>query len=697
MRDFLSFTILGLVTAAIYAVAASGLVVTYTTSGIFNFAHGAIGMIGAFAYWQLAYGWGVPTPIAIALVLLVLAPAFGWGLDRTIFRGLQGTSEVTRVVVSIGLTFGLIALAPIVWSPKQNRKVQPLFGQNKVTIFDVGVTWHQLTIIAVAIAVAIGLRALLYRTRSGVNMRAVVDNRSLAQLNGARPNRASSLSWALGCSLAALAGILIADQLGLEVVALTFLVVNAYAAAIVGRLTSLPLTFLGAAILGLLQSYASGYLPKNPDWLPADVDLATPLRLAIPVIMLFVVLLLLPHAPLRVHGLVRSRESVPRPTMRRSLVGFGLVILATAGLTLVLDPKNTLSWSRGFAFGLIMLSLVPLTGYGGQISLAQISFAGLGAYAVAQWGGVDSFNPLGLVLAVVIAAAVGAVVALPALRLRGIYLALATLAFAFFMEKVVFSQRAIFGAGARPVVRPPGLEGDGAFMIFMAVVFCLVGLGVVWLRLGPFGRRLQAMKDSPAACATLGLNLTVTKLQVFVLSAAIAGLGGAMLAMLQKSATPANFDTLQGLPILLMAVAGGIAMVSGSLTGGMLYASFPIIGDLIPPLANLLAVAPGLIGISLGRNPNGIASDVSTRVRELKERRARPADVPSTVVAEAEAEADDAAAPGGRRWRLPMEPLADIEQLGLDRPFTAADVALIDRVLGLDEEEVSAGVVARGR
>ena len=91
MRDFLSFTILGLVTAAIYAVAASGLVVTYTTSGIFNFAHGAIGMMGAFAYWQLAYGWGVPTPLAIALVLLVLAPAFGWGLDRTIFRGLQGT------------------------------------------------------------------------------------------------------------------------------------------------------------------------------------------------------------------------------------------------------------------------------------------------------------------------------------------------------------------------------------------------------------------------------------------------------------------------------------------------------------------------------------------------------------------------------------------------------------------------------
>ncbi len=694
MRDFLSFTILGIVVAGVYAVAASGLVVTYTTSGIFNFAHGAIGMMGAFAYWQLAYGWGLPTPVAIALVLLVVAPAFGWVLDRTIFRGLQGVSEVTRVVVSIGLTFGLMALAPIIWSPKQNRKVQPLFGQNKITIFDVGVTWHQITIILVAIAVAIGLRALLYGTRSGVNMRAVVDNRSLAQLNGARPNRASALSWALGCSLAALAGILIADQLGLEVVALTFLVVNAYAAAIVGRLSSLPMTYLGALILGLLQSYASGYLPKNPEWLPSDIDVVTPLRLAIPVIMLFVVLLLLPHAPLRVHGLVRSREVVLRPTIRRSLVGFGIVILATALLTLVLDPKNMLSWSRGFALGLIMLSLVPLTGYGGQISLAQISFAGLGAYAVAQWGGADSFNPLGVVLAIGIAAAVGALVALPALRLRGIYLALATLAFAFFMEKVVFTQRAVFGAGARPVQRPPGFEGDGAFMILLAIVFCLVGLLVVWLRLGPFGRRLQAMKDSPAACATLGLNLTVTKLQLFVLSAGIAGLGGAMLAMLQKSALPANFETLQGLPILLMAVAGGVAMVSGALTGGMLYASFPVVADAVPPLANLLAVAPGLIGISLGRNPNGIANEVSVRVRELRERLAERR--AGTLPTEEEVEAAEAAALAQRRWRPPMEPLLDVEQLGVERPFTEEDLTLIDRVLGLDEEEVSAGVVARG-
>ena len=144
-------------------------------------------------------------------------------------------------------------------------------------------------------------------------MRAVVDNRSLARLNGARPERASAVSWALGCSLASLAGILLAERVGLEVVTLTFLVVNAYAAAVVGRLTSLPLTFLGAIILGLLQSYAQGYISANPEWLPDGIDITTPLRLAIPVILLFVTLLIMPNAPLRTHGLQRSRESVPKP------------------------------------------------------------------------------------------------------------------------------------------------------------------------------------------------------------------------------------------------------------------------------------------------------------------------------------------------------------------------------------------------
>ena len=680
MEELLQYTVVGLVTAAIYAVLASGLVVTYTTSGIFNFAHGAIAMMSAFVYWQLSVDWDVPVLLSVVLILFVIAPAFGWFLDVVIMRGLEGTSDVIKTVVTVGVLFALIASAQIIWGPNVNRIVEPFFGfQNQVDIFGVSVLYHQIVVIAVALAVAFGLRLLLFNTRIGVSMRAVVTNRSLVQLNGGRPSRSSATSWALGSSLAALSGILIAYTTGsLAVLPLTLLVLNAYAAAIVGRLVSLPMTFLGAVILGLIQAYAVGYMPENPDWLPDGIDVVTSLRVAIPVIMLFVVLLVLPQAPLRAHGIVRIRESVPKPTVRGSFIAAGLLVLVAAALSMLLETSDLLSWGKAFAFALIMLSLVPLTGYGGQISLAQMAFAGLGAWSMAVWGGDG--NPLGLLAAFVLPAIVGGLVALPALRLRGIYLALSTLAFAVFMDRAVFNQEKMFPSGSRAVDRlqfgPVGFESDRAYFVLLAVVFALAGLGVVWLRLGPFGRRLQAMKDSPAACATLGMNLTVTKFQVFALSAGIAGVGGAMLGGLQKGVSVTQFDALQSLPILLMAAAGGIAMVSGALAGGVFYASFPIISDAIPSLADLLLIAPGLIGISLGRNPNGAVSDIVMRAQGLR--------------AQLSARAGDE--------ELPIEPVGpvfDAERLGIDRPFSEADLAFIERTLGFDEEEV-AGAAPRG-
>jgi len=685
LSDFLAYTIFGLVLAGIYAVAASGLVVTYTTTGMFNFAHGAVGMIGAYMFWQLHVGWGFPMLPSALLVLVVAAPLMGVVIDRVIMRGLEGVSEVTKVVVSIGLLFGLISLAPIIWSPKRSGGYGSVtfFGGSQVQIGSVGVTYHQLIAIAIAIVVAVVLRLLLFGTRAGVAMRAVVDNRSLARLNGARPAQSSALSWALGCSLAAMAGILIQERIGFDAVALTFLVVSAYSAAVVGRLTSLPYTFLGAVVLGLVQSYAQGYITINPQWAAdAGIDVATPLRQAIPVLMLFATLLLLPNAPLRTHGLVRSRESVPRPTWQRAGIGFGVLIAVAVVASRLLGDTDLIGWNRGIALGIIMLSLVPLTGYGGQISLAQMSFAGIGAFVMAHAGADGS--PLGLVLAVVISGAVGALVALPALRLRGIYLALATLAFSYFVDKVVFQQRAFVGGGSMRMERlrlgPVSFESSQSYMVLLAVMFSLVGAGVVFIRLGPFGRRLQAMKDSPAACATLGLNLTITKMQVFILSAAIAGLGGALLAGVQESAQINDFNAIQNLPILLMAVAGGIAMVSGAFFGGMLLASFPIITRHLPAfevmgvegekfVGDLLLLAPALMGISLGRNPNGAVSEISTRVREAGERRRASKDAgpvlpsPETLGAS-----------------------IDLETLGIDRPFSAHDLHVIDQALGLDAD-----------
>jgi branched-chain amino acid transport system permease protein len=691
VKEFLDFTILGLAAGAVYAVAASGLVVTYTTSGIFNFAHGAVGMLAAFTYWQLRFDWGWPAPIALVIVLFVLAPLFGALVERVIMRGLTGTSEVTKLVVSVGLLAGLIGLAQVLWDTSVGRDFQGFFGQNGVEVGSVIVTWHKVITIGVAIAVAVGLRAFLYATRTGISMRAVVDNRPLAELNGARPNRASMLSWAIGFSLAALAGILIAPILNLNVFALTLLVVSAYAAAVVGRLTSLPLTFAGALLLGLAEAYAVGYLTGDRlPWPQGLEDWVVRVGLAIPMIMLFVVLLVLPQGGVRGQSLERLRESVPRPEWDRSVAGAAAFVAVVTVLILALGGKlgwsGDLTWlsflSKGLAVALIALSLVPLVGYGGQISLCQMTFAGMGALTMAHWGFGGSV--VALVAAMIVAAVVGAIVALPALRLRGIYLALATMAFAVFMDRVVFTQTQVFEGGSLEVPRVLGslFESEIAYAVFLAVVLAVVGLGVVALRRGPLGRRLQAMKDSEAACATLGIDLTRTKVLVFSLSAGMAGLGGALLGGQQGQVVRTDFEMFQSLPLLLLAVSGGIALVSGAIAGGLLLASFPFWIDIAPDwqIVGMSAeeftryctlLAPGLAGVTLARNPNGAMAAIARRSQTRREARD----------AAAELAVSGAEAPGH-----------DLETLGVDRPFAPDDLEVIDAFL--DIEGLSAGAPA---
>jgi branched-chain amino acid transport system permease protein len=298
-----------------------------------------------------------------------------------------------------------------------------------------------------------------------------------------------------------------------------------------------------------------------------------------------------------------------------------VLVVGAFVLSEVVDDANLLRLGEALALGLIMLSLVPLTGYGGQVSLCQMTFAGLGAFAMVKLG--TGGSPLALLGAAGLAAAVGAVVALPALRLQGLYLALATMAFAVMAENLFFSDSRVFGgAGTAPVARMklPGIsfESERAYVMLLAVVFALVGTLVLALRRGPFGRRLAAMKDSPAACATLGLNLTVTKLAVFTFSAAIAGLGGALFGGLRQSAGQTDFIMFQSLPILLLVVIGGVTAVTGALVGGLLLSVlFPVVQETVPSLRDLVFLGTGLAGVSLGRNPDGLAIDVGQRLRRV--------------------------------------------------------------------------------
>jgi branched-chain amino acid transport system permease protein len=638
---FLRFTVIGIVTGAVYAVSASGLVLTYTTSGIFNIAHGAIGMLMAFTYWQLRVHQNWPAPIALILVVLVMAPLLGAFLERVLMRGLRAATVATSLVVTIGLMVGLIGLAQNIW-PVDPRELRGFFAPNKFRVLGINVTWHQGVIILVGLGIAAGLWILLNRTRTGIAMRAVVDDRNLLGLNGAKPDQVSMLSWALGASLASIAGILLAPDLQLDVVLLTLLVINSYAAAMAGRMRSLPLTYVGALALGLIESYSIGYVNLS-GWLIG-------LRPTLPVLFLFVLLLLMPEARLRAGRLVGS--VVPRvPSFRRSVVG-GVALVAVAGaLTFIVDTSNLIRLGQGLAFGIIMLSLVLLTGYGGQVSLCQMSFAGLGAFAMAKMGGDG--NVVGILAAAGLAAFVGALVALPSLRLQGLYLALSTMAFAVLMDYMVFPNNALFGNfGALDVGRLDVLglsfDSERAYFVLLAIMFALFGILVLRIRRGTFGRVLSAMRDSPVACATLGLSLTRTKLAVFMLAAGMAGVGGAMFGGLKGSAGATDFLMLQSLPLLLLAVIGGITSVGGALLGGLLFALPSIVEN--PTMQKLQFLWVGIAAVSIGRQPNGIAFMISERLRRLfgiMASRPEPIPRPTARPQEQEEEVPEVAASAG--------------------------------------------------
>lgn len=638
MQQFLSYTVSGLGSAAIYAVAALGLVLTYTTTGVFNFAHGATSMLGAFTYWEMRFAWHWPTPVALVVCLLGAAPLFGVLLERAIMHRLIGTSETTRLVTTVSLMLGLVGLAVWIWNPSKSRPVTKFWEGRVFTIAGVRVPYHTVATMVFAGAVALALWLVLTRTRFGIAMRAVSQDRSLAALNGARPRMVSAYSWAIGTVLAAAAGILIAPTLRLSALPLTLLVINAYAAAVIGRLSNLPMTFVGALVLGLATEYARGYQQH----LPIGSAYVSGFLASIPVIILFVVLMVLGRSPLRMRTPVMFRERLTVPTWRGSI---GLTLLVVGGAALLADvfPRTDLfTLGRIWGLGIIALSMVPVVGYAGQISLCQLSFAGIGMIVMQHLG--KQGNPLALLVAVVVAALVGMLVAIPSFRLSGIYLALSTAAFAVLMDRWIFTLAPfrlfghtidLFNGSSLDLRRTRwfglGTGGNRVFFVYGAVMFVAVVLVIVAIGRSNYGQRLMALKDSPAACATLGMNPKTAKLGVFAFSAGLAALGGALYGQGMQSVTPESVSFINSLTLLMVMVVAGLSSPGAALFAGVFLGFglpgvvFGKLSDLTPGFADPVAhvfdrlgsntlVLVGLAGISIGRNPDGfIAASVRPR------------------------------------------------------------------------------------
>lgn len=601
MTELIQFTLFGLMLGCVYAVAAMGLVLTYTVTGVFNFAHGAVGMLAAFCYYELRVNRGVPTPIAVVIVVFGMAPLAGLAAER-LMRRFRSTDYATSLVVTIALTVGLLGLAQQLFDPTVGRNVPPLLGDNQVEILSVPISFDRLGQVAVAILVAFGLRSLLFRTTTGAQMRAVVDDPELASLNGVRSVVVARLSWMIGFVLAAVGGVLFAGGQNLNAVVLTLLVLNAYGAAMIGRLTSLPMTFVGALLLGLIQELT------NVTWLWPDSELFSRLRLAIPGLFLVAAVLLVPSFRLSA-GRVVGRDQPAVPTVRRALLGAGGLVLAVWTAVTFGPGDLQVHLIRALVIATIALSLVAVTGLSGQVSLAQYLFVGIGAFVAGKVVGGSSV--LGLLLGAAVAAGVGALTALPSVRLRGLHLALSSFGVALIGRELILGDPRVFGYLSVQVPRPDlfglSLSSDAAFAIWCATVFAALGFLVVIVRRSAFGRRLTALRDSEVAAATLGMNVRSAKVAAFALSAFIAGCAGSLFGGFAGSIQALQFDPINSLVIVLFAFVGGITTVSGALLGGLLFALLTWAQTALPEMSGAVFGGVAVLAISLGRQPNGLA------------------------------------------------------------------------------------------
>lgn len=630
MHEFVGFTITGLVTASIYAIVATGLTLTYATTGIFNWAHGAFAAIGAFVYWQLTSQWGWPAIPAIVVCVGVIGPLLGVVVEAGIMRRLDGTSEITRMAVTLALLVGVVAGINWIWDPQSLKIVVPLFDGHAIHVFGQRLPTYDLLVMVTAVVVGGSLRWLLYRSRAGVQMRGTVDDRNLIVLNGVSPIRTAQLSWTVGASTAVLAGVLIAPKTSLSAASLALLIMNAFAAAVVGRLRSLPLTIVGAVILGLSTAYAQGYVGSRPNF-PGGRYLIGMVNI-VPVIVLFVALQFLPQERLRSAKALQAREISTKPSWRGTLILAACAIGATVALAPLLAVGDLHNMTKLWGIGLIALSLVPLLGWAGRLSVCPFAFGAVGAIIAAHV--TPDGQIWGLVAASLGAALVGALLSLPGARLSPLYLALATAAFAIALDNWIFrlppfdlviripftditlyrSEFEVFQGGSltvrRPVLLGLDLTGDHAFLIFTSVVFALALVVLTALRRSDLGLRMLALKDSPLGYATVGLNRRVTTVAAFAISAGTAGLGGALLGAAIQRPSPDQFGFFNGLGVLIIVVVLGVSTLGAPIGVGLFLAA-PVLANLFPSIAQATPTLTAAAGVGLGNDPNGsIPSDL---------------------------------------------------------------------------------------
>jgi ABC-type branched-subunit amino acid transport system ATPase component/branched-subunit amino acid ABC-type transport system permease component len=618
MHYLLPFIIAGITTGAIYGMAATGLVLTYKTSGIFNFAHGSAAAVAVFVFYYLRTEHNWPWPAAAVISVLLLGPAMGL-LLALVARLLEQAGHVLKIAATVGILTAVLAIGNI-WYGSATTSFPDFLPTSTVRIFGLYVGWNQIIEIIISLIACGGLYCFFRYMRLGMAMRAVVDDPALLATTAQSPAAVRRWAWIIGSTFAALSGILIAPGLGLDGVVLTELIIQAFGAAAIGYFSSLPLTYVGGLVVGIAGSIATKYV--------ADVPSLAGLPVSLPFIILFLVLIVTPRKRLAVHRYVPNIQlGRAYYAPMRVRVAFGILAIVFLSLLPSFVGTNLALYSSALADVILLLSLGLLVKVSGQVSLCQYAFAAVGAAAMGHFmAGAHIPWLLSLVLATIIVVPVGAIIAIPAIRLSGVFLALATLGFGFVLQQMFYTMGFMFGPTAsgiavpRPDVRigPLDLSSDAGMYYVTLVFVVLSAIATVAMMRGRLGRMLGAMSDSPVALETLGANANVSRVLVFCISSAMAAVAGILTASQLNFATGSEFDPFASLVLVALIVivpfgapwyavvaAFGLAVLPGYINSG----------NITDYLNILFGVSAVLAPVTLARHPGAPKA-----VRRLAER-----------------------------------------------------------------------------
>jgi branched-chain amino acid transport system permease protein len=658
MKDVLLFVLLGLGAGAVIAGIAMAVVITYRGSGIINLATGAISMVAAYAFWALRsdeFGVTLPTVPAIAVTLLA-AILVGVLSELLVFRPLRTSSPLAKLVASLGILLILQATV-LLWFGSASKQIPSIFPTDIIGVFDASIPVNRFWIAGVVVLIALALGALFRWTRFGLATRAAAESEVFAMLAGLSPNQLSMANTVLASALAGAMGIVAAPLAQANSTTLVLFIVPALAAALFAGFTSLWIALLAGFGVGIGQSLMSYVTTLS--WFPTDRGNPLPGTQALLTFLLLVFALSLRGASLPERGeLVEKRlPAAPRP---RHLARPAVVLAIVGAAALVVLPfgyRQALMLSLiGMA---VCLSLVVITGFVGQVSLVQVTLAGVAGFVVSHMivdAGIGF--PWGPLAGSVAGVVVGLIVGASALRVRGVSLAVVTLAGVVAIEQFGFANSR-WGAGpsGSPVEQPSlfgvDLGTSAGFrglddkvpspvlgFVFLAVVIAL-GLLVANLRRSLLGQQMLAVRANERAAAAAGVNVARVKITAYAISSFIAGTAGWMYAYNFGSVSAARFGFLIALGFVAFAYIGGITMVSGAVIGGLVATEGLVpyfFEELLGISGNWTLLVGGLILIfTLIQNPEGIAGTT------LRKRRAAQR-AKEVAAAEAQAQRDKAEA-----------------------------------------------------